>query len=108
MKKLIKIFFYILPIIIMIWLIPLIQNDYLLSFIYLAFILALFYYKREKNDLLFIIFWFFWMLISETIFIKTWVETFTRNSLFGIMPLWLPFLWAYSILTMKKIIKILD
>lgn len=108
MKKLVKIIYYIVPIILMVWIIPLILNDYLLTFIYLASILVLFYYKREKNDLIFIVFWFFWMLISETIFIKTGVETFIRNSLFGIMPLWLPFLWSYWFLTMKKIIKILD
>ncbi len=48
------------------------------------------------------------MIISEYLFIKTGVETFTRNSLFGLMPLWLPFLWAYAFVVIKRAIKILD
>lgn len=108
MKKLVKILAYIIPILLMILLITLIQNDYILAFVYIIFIIGLLFYKKEKNDFIFIIFWFFWMLISESIFIKTGVETFTRNSLFWIMPIWLPFLWSYSILTMKRIINILD
>ena len=48
------------------------------------------------------------MIISEAIFISTGVETFIRNSLFGLMPLWLPFLWGYCFVAMKRAIKILN
>lgn len=48
------------------------------------------------------------MLIFESIFILTGVEVFQRNSLFGIMPLWLPFLWAYGFIAIKRTIRILD
>jgi len=36
------------------------------------------------------------------------VETFVRNSLFGLMPLWLPFLWGYGFVAIKRGIKILE
>ncbi len=63
--------------------------------------------RYEKKDFLFLIFGFVIMLIGEYLFISTGVETFNRNSLFGIMPLWLPFLWGYVFLVIKRMINIL-
>jgi hypothetical protein len=48
------------------------------------------------------------MTFFECIFILTGVETFIRNSLFGIMPLWLPFLWAYGFVVIKRAIAIIE
>ena len=48
------------------------------------------------------------MIVSEYLFISTGVETFNRNSLFGLMPLWLPFLWGYAFVVMKRVIVVLD
>ena len=48
------------------------------------------------------------MILSEMIFISTGVEIFVRNTLFGLMPLWLPFLWGYGFVAIKRGIKILE
>lgn len=54
------------------------------------------------------IFGFCAMIFFEYIFISTGVETFVRNSLFGSMPLWLPFLWGYGFVAIKDGVKILE
>ncbi len=108
MKKTSHIFLNALPILIMVGLIPLVPNDYNLLLVYILIIGAAFYVKIEKNDILIFIFGFFIMLASEYLFIKTDVETFQRNSLFGTMPVWLPLLWAYGFVAIKRAINILD
>ena len=108
MTKARQIFFNALPVLIMVGLIPLVPNDYNLSLVYILIIVAAFYVKREKNDLLIFIFGFFVMTIFENLFVKTGVETFQRNSLLGVMPLWLPLLWAYGFVAIKRSINALD
>lgn len=98
-----------IPILFMVGLIPLVQNDYVLTVIYMVIIGGLFLHKKEKKvDV--IIFWFGFvtMIFFEYIFISTGVETFVRNSLFGILPLWLPFLWGYGFVAIKTSVKILE
>lgn len=97
-----------IPILLMIALIPFIKNDFILTWFYILIILISLFVKYEKKDYVFFFFWFFVMIISESIFISTWVEAFNRNTLFWIMPLWLPFLWAYAFVTIKRGINILD
>ena len=92
----------------MIGLIPVIKNDYLLMFIYILIIVISLFVKKEKNDILFLIFGFFIMIFSELFFISTKVETFNRNSLFGLMPIWLPFLWSCAFVAIKRSINILE
>ena len=92
----------------MIGLIPFILNDYLLAAIYIVIIIVALTFKREKRDLLILAFGFLIMIIFESIFITTKVETFDRNSLFGIMPFWLPFLWAYGFVAIKHSLEILN
>ncbi len=41
-------------------------------------------------------------MASEYFFISTGVETFIRNSLFGVMPLWLPILWGYGFIAIRR------
>ena len=108
MQKVGKIFLNAIPILIMIGLIPLVKNDYLLTVFYIGIIvLSLIVIKSRKNDLVAFIFGFVVITFFEYIFISTGVETFTRNSLFGVMPLWLPFLWAYGFVAIKRSIKVL-
>lgn len=93
----------------MIGLIPVIQNDYLLTLIYIVIILGgIVKLNCTKKDLWVMLFGFIIMIISESIFISTGVEEFKRNSLFGIMPLWLPFLWAYGFVAIKRLTEIID
>ncbi len=105
--NIIKIIASALPIVLMIGLIPFVDNDYLLTGAYIVIIVAWMMTKREKNDFLFLLFGFFAMIISEYFFVSTGVEAFTRNSLLGVMPLWLPFLWAYAFVAIKRSIVIL-
>ena len=100
--------FYALPIVLMIGLIPLIQNDYVLASVYSACVVALLFIKREKNDLVALVFGFVGITVSEFFFISTGVETFARQSFLGVMPLWLPFLWGYAFVTIKRCLRILD
>lgn len=97
-----------IPILIMIGLIPLVSNDYILTLIYTGIIAASFAVKRKKNDVSVLIFGFCIMMVSEYLFVSAGVETFQRNSLFGLMPLWLPFLWGYGFVAIKRAIEILD
>lgn len=96
-----------LPIVLMIGLIPFVLNDYILTALYVSIIIVALLIKREKHDLLILSVGFFIMILSETFFITTGVETFLRHSLFGIMPLWLPFLWAYAFIVMRRALAIL-
>jgi hypothetical protein len=97
-----------IPILIMIGLIPVVADDYVLTALYAGIIAGAFVIKRTKNDLPVFVFGFVVMIVAESIFISTDVETFTRHSLFGLMPLWLPFLWGYSFVAIKRSIPLLD
>lgn len=97
-----------IPILIMMGLIPFVVNDYILTLLYIGIIIISFIFKKEKNEIKIFLFGFFVMILAEAVFISTGVETFVRSSLLGIMPLWLPFLWGYSFVAMKRGIKILE
>ena len=107
-NKITNIILNIIPILLMIGLIPVIQNDYVLTVMYVGIILISFLVKKEKGDIFIFVFGFFAMILSEMVFISTGVETFVRNTLFGLMPLWLPFLWGYGFVAIKRGIKILE
>ena len=92
----------------MIGLIVLIKDDYLLTLIYAGIIVISLFIKCEKNDMLVLLFGIFGMFLSECVFISTGVEVFVRNTLFGLMPLWLPFLWGYGFLVMKRCLSVLN
>jgi|SRR3989344_7137517 len=108
MTKIRRIFFNAVPVLVMIGLIPLISNDYNLFLVYAVIIAISFFVKREKNDLAVFISGFFIMAIFESLFVRTGVETFSRNTLFNLMPLWLPLLWAYGFVAIKRAINIID
>lgn len=108
MEKAWKIFLESSPVLVMIGLIPIIENDYFLTILYLGIIIFSLLVKRTKNDILVFVFGFVIMIIFEAIFISTGVETFIRNSLFGLMPLWLPFLWGYGFIAIKRSVQILN
>ena len=107
-KKIFEIALNSLPILVMIGLIPIVSDDYVLTLIYIFIITLAFFIKKQKNDIVILIFGFFIMTVSEYLFVSTGVEVFIRNSLFGLMPLWLPFLWAYGFVVIKRAVNILD
>ena len=108
MKKVLHILIQTLPILFMVALIPVVKNDYVLAVAYIATSLCgmVIYYK--KRDVLAYTCGFFIMILSEYFFVSTGVETFARQTLLGVMPLWLPFLWAYSFVVIKRSLLILE
>jgi hypothetical protein len=92
----------------MIGLIPFVINDYTLTSLYILLIGISLYVKHEKNDVLFFMFGFSIMIFFEYLFITTGVEIFVRKSLLNVMPLWLPFLWGYGFIAIKRSVKILE
>lgn len=106
--KIRNIFLNSIPILIMIGLISVIENDYLLTLIYVVIIAVSLIVRLESKDILFLIFGFCIMIIFEYLFISTGVEILNRNSLFGLMPLWLPFLWGYGFVAIKRSVNILN
>ncbi len=107
LRKAWHIFLNAVPVIVMIALIPLISSDLVLSLAYAIVVIFAFMIERKKKEVTVFIFGFFIMIVAEYIFISTGVETFQRNSLFGIMPLWLPLLWAYGFVAIKRSIEII-
>ncbi len=105
--KLIAILLYALPVVVMIALIRFVPNDYVLAAVYVAFIIALCVIKREKHDLFALLFGLIAITAAEAFFVSTGVETFTRRSLLGIMPVWLPLLWGYAFVTIKRSLRVL-
>lgn len=107
MKKYVQVLFYVAVVVIMLALIPIITNDYTLTGIYIVFISSAIIFKRERSDFTFLAIGFLGLIVGEYFFVSTGVETFNRNTLFGIMPLWLPFLWSFVFLSMKRVFWLL-
>ncbi len=97
-----------LPVVGMILIIPLIKSDYVIAAVYGLIILTALAIHRNKEDQTLLIFGFFASLLAETLFISTGVETFERKTLLGLMPIWLPILWAYIFMAMRRAISALD
>ncbi len=97
-----------LPVAGMILLIPFIRNDYVLTGIYACVIVAALAIQRDRRDRVFIAFGLIASFFAEAFFISTGVETFERNSLLGVMPLWLPFLWAYIFFAIRRAVMALE
>jgi len=91
----------------MVGFIPLISNDLLLTGFFGLVITAGFLIKREANEWIVFLVGFILMTLFEYIFVLTRVEVFYRNSLFGVMPIWLPLLWAYGFVAISRATKIL-
>jgi hypothetical protein len=96
-----------LPVLMMIALVPVIKDDFLLAIVFVVVIAVALLVHYERNDLLVLITGGVLMFIAEWLFLLTGVETFARQSLLA-MPLWLPVLWAYGWVTIKRILRILE
>lgn len=101
-KKSVRIFLNMLPVLIMIGLIPFISIDPFLALSYLIVIAVALLIKYDKGDLAVLVFGLVTMTIFEYLFVSTGVETFQRDSLFGLMPLWLPLLWGYGFIAIRR------
>jgi len=101
MKIFLLIFAYSLPLLAMIGLIPFIQDGKLLTALFVLPALLYFIKNPTKKNYLVYTIGLVAMTLFDSIFLTTGVETFKDTTLFSIMPLWLPFLWAYSFLVIK-------
>ncbi|MDD2693359.1 MAG: DUF2878 family protein [Candidatus Gracilibacteria bacterium] len=101
MKKVYLMLINLIPILLMVGLIPIIQNDFFLTIVYVVIIGIALVIGYQKKDWIFFLFGFCIMTLSECFFISTGVEVFQGNSLFGLIPLWLPFLWAYGFVAIR-------
>lgn len=108
MRKAWPIFLNALPVLAMIALIPSVADDYVLTLVYAVIILIALAVKRTPHDLTVLLFGFVMMILFEYIFVSTGVETFQRRTLLGAMPLWLPFLWAYGFVAIKRSVEVLS
>lgn len=108
MHKMWRIVLNALPIALMIGLIPFVVNDYTLALIYILIAVVTFTVRREAYDYLAYALGLVVITISEYFFVQTGVETFVRQSLWSVMPIWLPFLWAYAFTVIKRSLRILD
>lgn len=102
MKVARTIFINAVPLALMVGLIPVVQNDVTLSLVYVAIIAISLFIRRERQDSALFAFGFVALLISEYFFVSTGVETFNRRSLLGVMPLWLPVLWGYAFIAIRR------
>lgn len=85
----------------MIALVPYVRNDFALAGIYLI-IIAISAIRYSRKDFIFLVLGFLIFLGGEYLFISTGVEVFERRTLLGAMPVWLPLLWAYIFVTMRR------
>ncbi len=108
LKVIWNIFLNATPIILMIALIPFVENDTYLLSAYVITIVVAFILYYEKKDYIYFIFGLIVITIFEYFFVSTGVETFNRQSLLGVMPIWLPILWAYAFVVIKRSIIILE
>jgi hypothetical protein len=107
-KKIKMIGLYALTIGAMIALISVISSDYILALVYVVVAATVLTIKPERHDYAAYLLGLIGITISEYFFISTGVETFSRISLFGVMPLWLPFLWAFAFVLIKRTLHLLD
>ena len=98
-----------LTISVMIGLIPLVRSDFILSAVYLCIAAGtLFISKDVKKEILFFVFGFVLLAIAEIFFVATGVEVFQRDVLIAHIPIWLPILWGYSFIMIRRSIVALD
>ena len=96
------------PIILMLALIPFVRNDYYLAASFIAITVVAFLVEYRRKDLVLFLIGSLIFSLGEALFIATDIETFKRTSLFGIMPIWLPILWGYIFVALRRAVVVLD
>ncbi len=102
-----KIIFYVsVPILLMIAMLPIVPGEFARMAIFaLITLAALLIIKAGKLDWFLFTFGFVVMSFFEYIFVATSVETFLQRTYLGVMPLWLPILWGYSFVALRRGIR---
>ena len=100
--KTLRIFANAFPVLLMVILIPYVRDDHALSLFYASIILVSFLIRYEKREWVLFVFGLTVMTIAEYLFISTGVERFSRRSFLGVMPSWLPLIWAYGFVAINR------
>ena len=98
----------VLPVMVMIALIPLVRNDIVLSGVYTLFIAATLLIRQDRKDYVFLSVGMVIPTIGEILFVSTGVESFSRDILVFGIPIWLPLLWGYVFLMMRRGVTALE
>jgi len=107
-KKILQFLLNIIPVLLMIGLIPFVSDDYILTGIYVGIVIISFWIRKGRKEVNLFFMGMILMTILEYFFVRTGVESFIRNSLFGLMPMWLPVLWGYGFVVIKRFIRIFN
>ncbi len=103
-----RMFLIAIPILGMIALIPLVKNDAALLGMYVLIVAGTFAIRYDKRDVIFFLFGLVLLTMSEFVFISTGVEVFERSWLIFGMPIWLPVLWGYAFIMIRRAIVALE
>lgn len=108
MDKFSKIFLETLPIVLGIFLSYLLwQNTVLLFLVYLTFTLGLIYLHKDKTEFIIFAYGILIGILVEVVGTKvSGYQSFTKPDFLGI-PIWLPIVWGYGFIAMKRIGAIL-
>ena len=96
------------PVMIMVAMVPVISDDWQLLGVYTILLVLTLLLGHNKRDLIFFLFGFFLLALSELFFISTGVEVFQRDILLLGMPIWLPMLWGYAFIMMHRGVTLLE
>lgn len=103
-----KIFLELIPIFIMFIFIRLfLMNNLILTSLMIITIIISLFVKYEKKEYILMIAGAVLMTLIEILFVNTGAEKFTNPLFFGI-PVWLPIIWAYGLVVMKRIVLLLN
>ena len=97
-----------IPILIMLSLVYFIKDDYILAITYIFLLVGFFNVHYEKNDIKMFFLGMILMIFFELIFLNTGIEKFERTSLLNMMPIWIPLLWGYGFVVIKRISLLLN
>lgn len=103
-----KVIVIVVSILLMVALIPYITSDFGLGMIYISVAAATFLLSKDKKEVLFFVLGFLLLTFAEIWFVSMGVETFNRETLFFGIPLWLPILWGYVFIMIRRGVHALD
>jgi hypothetical protein len=103
-----RILLAVVPALVMIGLITALNNETLVAGLFVLIIAVSLWLRYERHDSVVLLAGLLLYPIAEYLFVSSGVETFTERGLFGIMPLWMPFLWAWGSVAIKRVVMVLD
>lgn len=107
MKKVITVLLEAFPVLLMLSLLYLVKDEHLLFWLFVLIAAVSLLVRYKPLDLTALFLGMVIMTIGEVIFVSSGVEVFESRSLFGLMPLWLPVLWGYGFVAIKRVTKML-